>query len=114
MPLRVLDSTLSDEEMVRVMENATDASNFLKAVSHENRLLILCHLASGEKTVTELETLLSARQAAVSQQLARLRLEGLIAPRRDGKAMYYSISDPRARKIIESVYDMFCTDAKPV
>ena len=60
----------------RWSENATRASNFLKAISHEGRLMILCHLVSGEKSVTELEELLSARQAAVSQQLSRLRLEG--------------------------------------
>ena len=63
-----------------MMARAQDASNFLKAISHEGRLMILCHLANGEKSVTELEELLSARQAAVSQQLSRLRMEGLVAP----------------------------------
>jgi DNA-binding transcriptional ArsR family regulator len=70
--------------------------------------MILCHLASGEKSVTELEDLLSSRQAAVSQQLTRLRLEGLVKPRRDGKAIYYSLTDDRPREIIEVVYDLFC------
>ncbi|MEM8553273.1 MAG: metalloregulator ArsR/SmtB family transcription factor [Pseudomonadota bacterium] len=93
-----------------MVQNATDAANFLKAISHEGRLMILCHLASGEKTVTELEELLSARQAAVSQQLSRLRLEGLVKPRRDGKAIYYSLTDDRPRKIIEVVYELFCKD----
>ncbi|WP_227257975.1 ArsR/SmtB family transcription factor [Kangsaoukella pontilimi] len=94
--------------MEKMMQNALDASNFLKAISHEGRLMILCHLASGEKSVTELEDLLSARQAAVSQQLSRLRLEGLVTPRRDGKAIYYSLTDDRPRQIIELVYDLFC------
>ena len=84
------------------------ASNFLKAISHEGRLMILCHLVSGEKSVTELENLLSARQAAVSQQLSRLRLEGLVQPRRDGKTIYYSLTDDRPRKILEVVYELFC------
>lgn len=70
--------------------------------------MILCHLATGEKSVTELEELLSARQAAVSQQLARLRTEGLVSPRRDGKVIYYSLADERAVRILEAVYDMFC------
>ena len=70
--------------------------------------MILCHLASGEKSVTELEDLLSSRQAAVSQQLTRLRLEGLVKPRRDGKAIYYSLTDDRPREIIEVVYELFC------
>ena len=92
------------------MKNAQNASNFMKAISHEGRLMILCALATGEKSVTELEELLSARQAAVSQQLSRLRLEGLITPRRDGKAIYYSLTDERPRKIMELVYELFCVD----
>ncbi|MBD3763807.1 MAG: helix-turn-helix transcriptional regulator [Rhodobacterales bacterium] len=101
-------AVLSPEEM---MVQATDAANFLKALAHEGRLMILCHLSSGEKSVTELETLLSSRQAAVSQQLARLRLEGLVGCRRDGKAIYYSISDPKVSRAIELVYDLFCKPA---
>ena len=68
MTLPVFDKGISDTEMERIVDNATTASNFLKAVSHEGRLMILCHLVSGEKSVTELEELLAARQAAVSQQ----------------------------------------------
>ncbi|MEO9827623.1 MAG: metalloregulator ArsR/SmtB family transcription factor [Paracoccaceae bacterium] len=99
---------MCSEDMERMMENAQRASNFLKAISHEGRLMILCHLASGEKSVTELEELLSARQAAVSQQLTRLRLEGLVTPRRDGKTIFYSLTDDRPKQIIEVVYDLFC------
>lgn len=111
MTLPALDpETITEAEMDRMVANATAAANFLKAISHEGRLLILCHLASGEKSVTELERLLSARQAAVSQQLARLRLEGLVTPRRDGKTMYYRLADDRPRRIIETVYDLFCKD----
>ena len=106
--LPVLDAEMCAEDMEKMMRNAQRASNFLKAISHEGRLMILCHLASGEKSVTELEDLLSARQAAVSQQLSRLRLEGLVNPRREGKAIYYSLADERPRKIMEVVYEMFC------
>lgn len=108
--LPVFDENTCAEDMDKMMRNAVRASNFLKAISHEGRLMILCHLASGEKSVTELENLLSARQAAVSQQLSRLRLEGLVTPRRDGKVIYYSLTDDRPRKIIEAVYDLFCRD----
>ena len=108
--LPVFDANTCPEDMERMMNNAQRASNFLKAISHEGRLMILCHLASGEKSVTELEELLSARQAAVSQQLSRLRLEGLVTPRRDGKAIYYSLTDDRPRQIMEVVYDLFCRD----
>ncbi|QFT94410.1 Biofilm growth-associated repressor [Roseovarius sp. THAF9] len=108
--LPVLDANMRAEDMEKMMKNAQRASNFLKAISHEGRLMILCHLASGEKSVTELEDLLSARQAAVSQQLTRLRLEGLVTPRREGKAIYYSLTDDRPRQIMEVVYDLFCRE----
>lgn len=110
MALPVFTDTISENEMDRIVDNATNASNFLKAVSHEGRMLILCHLVTGEKSVTELETLLSARQAAVSQQLSRLRLEGLVVPRREGKAIYYRLADDKPRRILELVYDLFCDD----
>lgn len=90
---------------------ARDASALLKALAHERRLMILCHLSSGEKSVTELEALLSSRQAAVSQQLARLRLEGLVAARREGKAIYYSIADERAHRVVSLLYDLYCAPA---
>ncbi len=98
-------AVLPPDEM---LEQAQAASNFLKALAHEGRLMILCHLSSGEKSVTELEQLLQSRQAAVSQQLARLRLEGLVSCRRDGKTIFYSLHDPKAARLIAVVYDMFC------
>lgn len=97
----------------RMIDNARGASEFLKALGHEGRLLILCYLASGEKSVSELENLLSSRQAAVSQQLARLRLEGLVRYRREGKTIYYSIDDEKARRILDTIYDLFCGDDDP-
>jgi len=106
--LPVFDKNMCAEDLDKMANNAVRASNFLKAISHEGRLMILCHLASGEKSVTELEELLSARQAAVSQQLSRLRLEGLVIPRRDGKTIYYRLSDDRPKQIMEVVYDLFC------
>ena len=91
-----------------MVEQAQAAATFLKALAHEGRLLILCYLSSGERSVTELEQLLGSRQAAVSQQLARLRLEGLVTCRREGKAIYYALGDPRAARTIGLMYDMFC------
>ena len=96
------------EDIGDMVENARRATNFLKALSHEGRLLILCYLSQGERSVTELEDLLGARQAAISQQLARLRLEGLVRFRREGKTIYYSLGDDRARRMIGIVHEMFC------
>ena len=108
MALPMFSSDMAPEELDAMVSNATLAANFLKAISHEGRLMILCHLVTGEKSVTELEDLLSARQAAVSQQLSRLRLEGLVIPRRDGKVIYYRLADDRSRRILEVVYELFC------
>jgi DNA-binding transcriptional ArsR family regulator len=91
-----------------LMDNARDAAEFLKALSHEARLVILCMLAEGEKSVSEIEEILNLRQPAVSQQLARLRADNLVETRRDGKNIYYTLSRPEVRKIIEALYESFC------
>tara|TARA_B100000674_G_scaffold264724_1_gene218524 strand:+ start:2315 stop:2650 length:336 start_codon:yes stop_codon:yes gene_type:complete len=108
MPLPVITKDTTPTEFDVVVEKAKSASNFLKAISHEGRLMILCHLVSGEKSVTELEDLIAARQAAVSQQLSRLRLEGLVIPRRDGKTIYYRLADDKPKRVLEVIYDLFC------
>lgn len=77
-----------------------EAANIFKTLGHEGRLLILCHLAQGPKSVGELEGMLDARQSAVSQQLARLRIEGLVTARRDGKTIFYSLKDPRIGELL--------------
>ena len=101
--------TQFDPEVLEQMQcNAQNATEFLKALAHEGRLMILCHLAAGEKSVTELEDLLNARQAAVSQQLARLRHAGFVTCRREGKAMYYTLPEGAVRDMIGILYDMFC------
>lgn len=102
----------SDEAIDAAVDDVREATDFLKAMAHEGRLLILCRLIEGECSVTELEDLLSARQSAVSQQLARLRLERLVKTRREGKAMYYSLADERVEKLMNVVYQLFCSAAK--
>ena len=109
MSLPQITPDMTDEAIEEVLSSAKSATDFMKALAHEGRLMILCHLVTGEKSVTELEQLLSSRQAAVSQQLARLRLEGLVNSRRDGKTIFYSLGDRKAAQMIELVYDMFCT-----
>jgi DNA-binding transcriptional ArsR family regulator len=91
-----------------MIANAQQASDFLKALSHEARLVILCLLVEGEKSVAELEDMLSLRQPAVSQQLARLRADDLVEARRDGKNIYYSLARPEVRDVIEALHAAFC------
>ncbi|CAN5600903.1 metalloregulator ArsR/SmtB family transcription factor [soil metagenome] len=102
----------AQEDTDAMLRNARAATEFLKALAHEGRLMILCHLANGERTVGELEHLLGARQPAVSQQLARLRLEGLVATRREGKTIYYSIGDERVARMIGTMHALFCGDGR--
>ena len=97
-----------DFDVSEMADSARDATDFLKSIAHEGRLMILCRLAEGECSVNELEELLSARQAAVSQQLARLRIEGIVEARREGKAVYYSLANEKVKTIIPVLYDMFC------
>jgi DNA-binding transcriptional ArsR family regulator len=108
MEKEVSPGSLDGAELDQMTRNAAEAASFLKALGHEGRLMILCHLTSGEKSVTELESLLSARQAAVSQQLSRLRLEGMVTPRREGKAIYYSLAGDKPRRMMGLIHEMFC------
>jgi DNA-binding transcriptional ArsR family regulator len=108
MALAGIDWERLNVDVGRMGEHAREASEFLKALAHEGRLLILCDLLHGEKSVGELEALLSRRQASVSQQLARLRLEGLLSTRRDGRTIYYAIANDRVRSIIAALYASFC------
>jgi DNA-binding transcriptional ArsR family regulator len=95
-----------------MVANAREASEFLKALSHEARLMILCLLIDGERSVTDIEESLSLRQPAVSQQLARLREDGLVEARRDGKNIYYSLARTEVREIIDALHRAFCKRKK--
>ena len=113
MALVGIDWTRPDVDVDGMAEHAREASELLKALAHEGRLMILCGLLHGEKSVGELEALLSRRQASVSQQLARLRLEGLVCARRDGRMIYCSIANDNARSVIGALYTSFCAHDRP-
>jgi len=91
-----------------MLDSAREATEFLKALAHESRLLILCLLMERERTVSELEQILDLRQSAVSQQLARLRAEDLVEARREGKNIHYSIARPEVAAVVGSLYQAFC------
>lgn len=103
---------MAEEEMDVLMKQAREASELLKALSHETRLLILCLLSEGERSVSQLEEIMKMPQAAVSQQLARLRMDGLVKTRRDGRMIYYSISDQEVSSVVETLYDLFCREVR--
>jgi len=109
MPMRAAArDTFADMDVDMLLANARQASEFLKALSHEARLVILCLLSEGEKSVTEIEQTLRLRQPAVSQQLARLRADGLVETRRDGKNIYYSLARSEVRDVIVALHRAFC------
>ena len=96
------------DELETMAHKAREASEFLKALAHEARLVILCILSEGEKTVGELESLLDQRQSTVSQQLARLRLDGLVTTRRDGKNVHYRLANGDTRTVLDAIHSVFC------
>ena len=87
---------------------AGEACATLGALAHENRLMLLCQLCSGEKCVGELEVALDLHPPTLSQQLAVLRNEGLVATRRDGQRIYYSIADERVAALIGAIHNLYC------
>lgn len=101
-----LPSTL-DIPLDALQSEAREASEFLKAMGHEGRLLMLYYLCERDHSVTELERLIMSRQAAVSQQLARLRHEKLVTTRREGNQIFYSLADDRVREAVFLLQKMF-------
>jgi ArsR family transcriptional regulator len=87
--------------------DVAEGAALLKAMAHNGRLMILCQLSEGEKSVSELERVVALRQAAVSQQRARLRRDGLVATRREGKVIFYAIEDPRTKRLLETLCEIF-------
>lgn len=91
-----------------LQSNARRASTLLKAMSNERRLLILCYLTEGEKSVGELEELVDLSQSALSQHLARLRRDKLVRTRRSAQNIYYSLNGHEAQTVMATLHGLFC------
>jgi ArsR family transcriptional regulator len=87
---------------------AGEATALLRALANEDRLLLLCQLVHGEKSVGELEEALGIRQPTLSQQLGVLRTEKLVSTRREGKRIYYAVSDPNVAAVLATLYQLYC------
>ena len=87
------------------------ASDLLKSLSNPHRLMILCQLIEGERSVGDLAGFLGIRDSTVSQHLALLRREGLVTTRRDAQTIWYAIASPPARRVLETLFEIFCTSA---
>lgn len=95
------------------MEQAVrQASTLLRAMSNERRLLILCHISRGERSVSELCDLVGVSQSALSQHLAKLRHDGLVTTRRDAQTIFYSLNGLAARRVLDTLYSLYCAEVE--
>jgi DNA-binding transcriptional ArsR family regulator len=99
---------VSGMDIAKLQDNASKASVLLKTMANEWRLLILCHLAEKERSVSELERLIGLNQSALSQHLAVLRRENLVKTRREAQSIYYSLASEEAAKIMSTLYMLYC------
>lgn len=95
-------------DTAEMLENAGDAADFLKKFAHPSRLMIVCALVDGERSVRDLEDTLGIRQPGLSQQIAELRESGYITGRKDSKYVFYRLADGRIREFISLLHQMFC------
>ncbi|MEQ1753335.1 MAG: metalloregulator ArsR/SmtB family transcription factor [Micropepsaceae bacterium] len=104
--------TLSPSELKTMQANAGHAVSVLRALSNEARLLVLCQLVQGEASVGDLNDAVGLSQSALSQHLAKLRADGLVATRRDAQTIFYRISDARVSELVSSLHAIFCKSTK--
>ena len=95
-------------DLTQMAESASRASSLMKTLGHRDRLMILCHLAGGEKSVGQIAELLQISQSPLSQHLSRMRKEGLVDTRREAQTIFYSLKSGEASRIMEVLYDLFC------
>lgn len=93
-----------------IARSADRASDFLKSLANPLRLRILCLVMDQERAVGDIADELGVRQTAVSQHLALLRKDSLVAPRRDGQTIYYRLADRNVKKVVKLLYELFCKD----
>ncbi|NDD91367.1 ArsR family transcriptional regulator [bacterium] len=99
---------MNPAQLKPMIKQCEATAHLLKAMAHPQRLQLLCYLSERERTVTELEDLCDASQSLLSQFLQRMKSEGLVDSRREGKFVYYSISDRKVLEVIQSLHKIFC------
>ena len=95
-------------DSARMAQNADRAVDLLKRLANRHRLMILCSLAEGEASVSKLNELIDLSQSALSQHLAVLREDGLVATRREGQTIHYALTDSPALRVIQTLHDIYC------
>jgi len=110
-----VENTVSPEEfreLTELHDMASHACELLKAMANEWRLMILCQLSEGEKTVSELQTILGLSQSALSQHLAVLRREKIVTARKHAQSVSYSLAGDEATRVMETLHELFCGTRK--
>jgi len=95
-----------------MLENAAAAADLLKNLANDRRLMILCELLQGERSVGELEKTVGLSQSALSQHLAKLRHNNLVKTRRDSQVIFYSLADPNVARLLGVLHDIYCAPTK--
>lgn len=103
---------LSRFDVSQFEASAAQAAKLLRALANERRLMILCQLADGERSVGQIQPLVGLSQSALSQHLAVLREEGIVASRREATSLWYRIADPAALKVVGTLAEIFCPPAE--
>ena len=104
---------LEVSDIAEVQEKVAEVSATLRLLANEKRLLVVCRLAiAGEMSVGALAEAVGLSQSALSQHLARLRADGLVTTRREAQVLYYRISDPRVRRLLEALYGIYCAESE--
>jgi DNA-binding transcriptional ArsR family regulator len=100
------------EASTEMREHAADAARLMNALGNESRLMILCMLAEGEQSVGSLNEAIQLSQSALSQQLAKLRSQGLVETRRESQTIFYSLGKGPAEKVIHLLHDIYCPEGQ--
>ena len=110
----MVERTTNNDQRIEVppssemREHAADAAGLMKALGNESRLMILCMLTEGEQSVSDLNEVIPLSQSALSQQLARLRQQGLVKTRRESQTIFYSLANGPADRVIHLLHDIYC------
>lgn len=103
--------SIAKQPLALLEESAEEAAKLLTSMANAKRLLVLCHLVEDERSVGDLAGLAGLSQSAVSQHLAKMRLQGLVKTRRDGQTIFYSLASSEVRAVLETLYAIYCSAA---
>src|SRR5208283_4667715 len=103
-----MNGTHVSVDLTHMRASARTVTALLRALANEDRMLLLCQMTGGERSVGELEAQLDIRQPTLSQQLGVLRTEGLVTTRREGRRIFYAVADPKVLALLNTLYSLYC------